>query len=301
MSGRLPLCIIAFVSFTVLSAAQKTEPEVVTLGGARLKAGDVIQSSAAYSQVAQTVVSQGGKTLQTAQEGETREDKRSVHVLQANEDGDAVSIKVTFKKFTTKVIKGGTPVEVPNKLNGQTFLVRLADGVVLVQNDGELPLDPKVEAEVKAAFQTPVGPVLVQRKLGKLLGGKTFQVGETVKFSSEDVRQHMGLPASFDVDSMHLSLQAVKKKSLLNPRAAVFQLKLSLLENAPAEAKELVAVKKIALEGLVLLSIESGHLLSVNLKGKSLMKGTMTRGEEAFDLNSSGNITQQQLQVYSRG
>lgn len=301
MNIRFPLYMFAFVSFTVLSVAQKTEPEVVTLGPARLKAGDVIQSSTAHSQVGEVVVSQGGKTLQTVQQGETREDKRSVEVLQANEDGDAVSIKVTFNKFTTKVIKGGTPVEVPNKLNGQTFLVRLVDGVVLVQNDGELPLDPKVEAEVKKAFQTDVGPVLVQRKLGKLLGGKTFQVGETAKFSSEDVRKHMGLPASLDVESMHLSLQAVKKRSLLNPRAAVFQLKLTLLEKSPAAAKEVVAAKKLTLEGLVLLSVASGHLLSVNLNGQSSMKGTMIRGEQSFDLNSSGSITQKQLLVYSQG
>ena len=143
----------------------------------------------------------------------------------------------------------------------------------------------------------------MQRKLGKLLGGKSFTVGGTTSFSAEDVRKHMGLPDAFDVKSMSLSLESIKKKSLLNPRSAVFALSLTLVGKSPDDKPArngVTATETVILNGSVLLGIKSGHVLTVDIKGTTSMTGTLKQPTQVLDLSSTGTILQKQLLVYSR-
>ena len=300
-SVLLALVLVVGVSATV--SAQTKVQDSVKLGSSHLKIGDVINSHGILSKNNEIVVSKGGKPLQTILQGEARDDKRSVQVLAVDEAGDATSIRVTFKQYSVKITKAGKTVDVPCTFNGNSYNVRLVDGALVVRTVDDGPLDAKVEAEVKKAFQTDVGPVLVQRKLGKLLGGRTFQIGGTTQFSAEEVRKHMGLPSAMAVKAMDLSLRTIKKESLLNPRAAVFDLSLSLVGGASKEkeAQGLKTTDKLALSGTVILSVESGHILSVKLSGTTSMNGTMKQGENVFDINSSGTLAQSHLRVYSRG
>lgn len=282
--------------------AQNEAPLSVTLGNASLKVGDVIVSHANHSKLTELVVSSAGKELQTVPQGEMREDKREVTVLAANEAGDATSIRVTFKTYNVKVIQKGQPVDVPSALSGNTYLVQIVDGKLDVRSAGTLPIDPKVKQEVEKAFSTDVGPVLVQRKLGKLLGGKTFKVGETTAFTGEQVRKHMGLPEAFEVKAMKLFLRSIKKASLLNPRAAEFELSLTLVGKTPPEKKAqgLNATEELQMSGTVLLSVATGRVLAVTLDGTTTMTGTLQQPNQLLDLRSSGNLKQKQLLVYSR-
>jgi len=221
---------------------------------------------------------QGEQTIETAEEGVERRQRRRLTVLESSA-GRTTKIRLTYVSAEqTRAAKGKVGRADPQPVSGKTYFVERVDGrLEITDRNGKTP--PAKELAIVRQNMVGVGQ---PNPLAQFLNGRTFEVGRTVAFPESLARDLLGMQGTLgDIQTVGLTLKRIQTKS--EGRQATFD---TVIEARPVAGESL----GMKIDGQLVVEIDTCRVVAATFSGPITLLETTGPPEAEQTVRGHGTL-----------